>query len=125
MSAMPRISSPFLLVAVLSAALAGGCERQQETAGLERAAAPGDVAGKPFAGKIDDSIRNSEPEFRMDPKASGAAPNIVVILADDLGYSDVSPFGGEMRDTADMGIVPSRDEGARIVNARRRGQGAM
>ena len=97
MSAVLRTSLPFLLMAVLSTTLAGGCERQHETAGGERAGAPGDVTGKPFAGKIDDSIRRSEPEFRIDPRAAGGAPNIVIILADDMGFSDVSPFGGEIR----------------------------
>jgi arylsulfatase len=28
--------------------------------------------------------------------AAGERPNILVVLADDLGYSDTSPFGGEM-----------------------------
>ncbi|MCA9236209.1 MAG: sulfatase-like hydrolase/transferase [Planctomycetales bacterium] len=28
--------------------------------------------------------------------AAGERPNVLVIMADDLGYSDISPFGGEM-----------------------------
>jgi arylsulfatase len=29
--------------------------------------------------------------------SSGARPNIILILSDDLGYSDISPFGSEIR----------------------------
>lgn len=36
----------------------------------------------------------------VEPAAAADRPNILVVLADDLGYSDVSPFGGEMNTPA-------------------------
>lgn len=40
-----------------------------------------------------------ELETQTDQLASSKAatpPNVVLILADDLGYSDIAPFGGEI-----------------------------
>jgi len=82
---------------LFSAPLFGGCERTHEPATRGAVTPPGDVSDKPFAGKIENSIRQSKPDFRMDPKAPAGAPNIVIILADDLGFADVTPFGGEIR----------------------------
>lgn len=73
------------LIAVLS-----GCDRK--TANENPASAEAN-----FSGKIENSIKDSTPDFRKDPKAPENAPNIVVILADDLGYADTSPYGGEIR----------------------------
>lgn len=33
----------------------------------------------------------------MAPSSSTKRPNFLVIVADDLGYSDISPFGGEIK----------------------------
>lgn len=40
-------------------------------------------------------MADADPRPRSD--AGGSAPNVIVILADDLGYSDLGCFGGEIR----------------------------
>lgn len=66
-----------------------------------------------FKGDIEESIRDSEPDFLQDPSAAKDAPNIVVILADDLGFADTSPYGSEI-DTPNLEKLAS--EGLRYNN---------
>ena len=63
-----------------------------------------------FAGRIGRTISESRPAWPEETKARPDSPNIVVILVDDLGYSDIGPFGGEIRTPnldrlADDGVV--------------------
>jgi arylsulfatase len=49
---------------------------------------------KPFGGKIGLTYRDSTPEFPQNPKAPPGAPNILLILTDDVGFGASSTFGG-------------------------------
>jgi arylsulfatase A-like enzyme len=49
---------------------------------------------QPFAGKLDPSAEKSTPAWPKEVKAPKSAPNIVVILLDDVGFSAPKPFGG-------------------------------
>ena len=49
-----------------------------------------------FAGRIATTIRDSEPWWPAPARPPAGAPNIVVILLDDLGFSDLGCFGAEL-----------------------------
>src|SRR4051794_12814097 len=46
--------------------------------------------------------------------AAGRAPNVVVILADDLGYADISPYGAT--DIRPPGLSRLAREGVRMTD---------
>ena len=48
----------------------------------------------PFAGKIDPDRNKSIANWPQTPKAPKGAPNIIVILLDDVGFGAASTFGG-------------------------------
>ena len=49
-----------------------------------------------FAGRIARTMVQSKPDWPSRPEAPAGAPNIVVILCDDVGYSDFGCFGSEI-----------------------------
>jgi arylsulfatase A-like enzyme len=66
-----------------------------------------------FAGKIGRTMVQSEPDWPLRPKAPERAPNIVVILCDDVGYSDFGCFGSEI---PTPNIDRLAEEGLRYTN---------
>lgn len=47
-----------------------------------------------FTGKVDIDVRKSTPAWPDPVKAPAGAPNIILILVDDVGFSTTSTFGG-------------------------------
>ncbi|EWC63269.1 Choline-sulfatase [Actinokineospora spheciospongiae] len=48
-----------------------------------------------FPGRVGRTFAESRPAWPAEPGRTGR-PNVVVVLADDLGYADIGPFGGEV-----------------------------
>ena len=48
----------------------------------------------PFQGKIGDTYKESQSDWQEPPSAPDGAPNVVVILLDDVGFGQTSTFGG-------------------------------
>ena len=47
-----------------------------------------------FKGKIDPSRDKSSPDWPLRPSAPKGAPNVILILLDDVGFGATSTFGG-------------------------------
>ncbi|MGI9625051.1 MAG: arylsulfatase [Acidimicrobiales bacterium] len=66
-----------------------------------------------FDGKIGKVFATSEPSWPDRPTAPPGAPNIVIVLADDLGFSDLGCYGSEIPTPA---IDALADNGIRFSN---------
>ncbi len=66
-----------------------------------------------FAGNITDLLATSTPAWPENLRPPVGAPNVVVMLVDDMGYSDIGPFGSEIP-TPHLDAVAA--EGARLTD---------
>lgn len=49
-----------------------------------------------FPGRISEFASESMPHWPQKPSAEEGAPNVIVMLVDDLGFSDLGPYGSEI-----------------------------
>ena len=50
-----------------------------------------------FEGIISENISESKPHWTTKNRPGAQRPNVILIVVDDLGYSDIEPFGGEIQ----------------------------
>jgi arylsulfatase A-like enzyme len=96
-----KMKHHYLLMATV-ALLALSCQKPQESSpapasttssdGFDRTVLP--ILPHPFAGKVDTNAMQSTPDFPVEVSAPKGAPNVIVILTDDVGYGASSTFGG-------------------------------
>lgn len=84
----------------------------------------GPADAKTFAGKLDRDARKSVPAWPSEVKAPKGAPNVVLILVDDVGFSTTSTFGGPIptpnfQKLADRGLRYNRFHVDSICSASR------
>ncbi len=54
-------------------------------------------SAKPFGGTIGNTVAGSKPWWPSAPKPPQGAPNILVVLFDDVGFSDFGCYGSAIR----------------------------
>ena len=52
---------------------------------------------KPFGGSIGKTVKDSKPWWPQAAKPPASAPNILVVLFDDVGFSDFGCYGSRIR----------------------------
>ena len=66
-----------------------------------------------FPGRIGRTAKESQRAWPREKRAKVGAPNVVLMLLDDMGYSDIGPFGGEI-DTPNLDALAAT--GLRFTN---------
>lgn len=78
----------FLAVVVLSLPVSAICSAQQ----IDRSQLP--LPDAPFKGKINKTFEGSEQDYPQPVAPPQGAPNVLLILIDDLGFGHPATFGG-------------------------------
>ncbi|HEU4929002.1 MAG TPA: sulfatase-like hydrolase/transferase [Candidatus Krumholzibacteria bacterium] len=92
------LGARIVLGATVSFVLASCARNSQEdstpvqTGGLDRTVLP--IAEPPVASITEKDARKVTPPARFDVKAPENAPNVVIVLLDDIGFGATSTFGG-------------------------------
>ncbi|MBW3664986.1 MAG: arylsulfatase [Actinobacteria bacterium] len=84
--------------------------------GFPRSDFPPTGSSEPYAGfegVVTDRIAGSESWWPPRPTPPTGAPNVVVVLCDDLGFSDIGCFGSEI-ETPNLDLLA--EEGIRLAN---------
>lgn len=50
-----------------------------------------------FPGKVGETVADSTPAWPRRNRAHPGAPNVILVLVDDMGFSDIGPFGSEIQ----------------------------
>ena len=50
----------------------------------------------PFKGQIGLSVKDSKPDFPRPVQAPKGAPNVLLIMLDDVGFAQLGPFGSDI-----------------------------
>jgi arylsulfatase len=61
----------------------------------------------PFSGKVGRTARDSEPAWPRDPRAPEGAPNVLLIVLDDVGFGQLGCYGGPV-DTPNLDALAAR-----------------
>jgi arylsulfatase len=88
---MPAMAGSFGLVAFFAAQ----CLAQMPTVKLDRTVLPIPEPNYPHSTVLD--ARETKPPPRFEIKAPAGAPNVLIVLVDDMGFGMPSAFGGPVR----------------------------
>ncbi len=92
----PKTASNLLVLVPM--ALSFGCRQGQQegqkpaSADFDRSVLP--ILPRPFAGAVDTNASQSKPDFPVEVEAPKGAPNVLIILTDDVGWGASSTYGG-------------------------------
>jgi len=87
-----RISIPVRAVPAILLGMALAVAPSAAAAGPDRTVLPIQAPAPPRITEVD--VRNAKAPARFEVKAPDGAPNVVIVLIDDLGFGATSPFGG-------------------------------
>ena len=91
------VAVPFAIAVALVGCSTGGQVAPPQNHSAQSTTGDGDVLPRPeppFKGKIGRTVKESTPDFPAEISAPAGAPNVLLIMTDDVGFGASSTFGG-------------------------------